>query len=67
MKPERYGTNRTTRVTITYGRGCKTMNAFDELTNQIKATEEIIEVCKGNHEALGLPDYISELEIGSLH
>ncbi|MDU5948072.1 MAG: hypothetical protein E6Z15_13590 [Paenibacillus macerans] len=43
------------------------MNAFDELTNQIKATEEIIEVCKGNHEALGLPDYISELEIGSLH
>ncbi|MGZ7443480.1 hypothetical protein [Paenibacillus sp. TH7-28] len=43
------------------------MNAFDELTNQIKITEEIIKVCKANHEALGLPNYISELEIGSLH
>ncbi|MGI2295672.1 hypothetical protein [Paenibacillus sp. GXUN7292] len=42
------------------------MNAFDELTNRIKETEEIIEVCKANHKAIGLPDYISNLEIASL-
>ncbi|MGN7384077.1 hypothetical protein [Paenibacillus sp. SAFN-117] len=42
------------------------MNAFDELTNRIKETEEIIELCKANHKAIGLPDYISELEISSL-
>ncbi|WP_018751253.1 hypothetical protein [Paenibacillus sanguinis] len=42
------------------------MNAFDELTNQIKATEEIIEACKASHQALGLPEFISELEIRSL-
>ncbi|GIO36558.1 hypothetical protein J41TS12_14190 [Paenibacillus antibioticophila] len=39
------------------------MNAFDELTNQIKATEEIIEACKASHQALGLPEFISELEM----
>jgi hypothetical protein len=42
------------------------MNAFDELTNRIRKTEEIIEVCIANHKAIGLPDYISELEISSL-
>ncbi|WP_138495928.1 hypothetical protein [Paenibacillus pinistramenti] len=42
------------------------MNAFDELTNKIKATEQIIDACKANHQALGLPKFISELEIGSL-
>ncbi|MBN2983013.1 hypothetical protein [Cohnella algarum] len=42
------------------------MNAFNELTNRIKETEEIIDVCKANHKAIGLPDFISELEISSL-
>jgi hypothetical protein len=42
------------------------MNAFDELTNRINQTKEIIELCRSNHRAIGLPDYISELEINSL-
>lgn len=42
------------------------MNAFDELTNRIKETEEIIEICRSNHKAIGLPDFISDLEISSL-
>lgn len=42
------------------------MSAFDELTNRIKETKEIIELCRTNYSTLGLPDFISDLEISSL-
>lgn len=42
------------------------MNAFNELTDRIKKTEDIIEICRTNHKAIGLPDYISNLEFNSL-
>ena len=42
------------------------MNSLEQLANQINETKEIIQVCKRNHEAIGLPDFVSELEISSL-
>lgn len=42
------------------------MNSLEQLANQINETKEIMQVCKENHEAIGLPDFVSELEISSL-
>ncbi|WP_213486904.1 hypothetical protein [Thermobacillus xylanilyticus] len=42
------------------------MNAFDERINQIKETEKIIADCREMHKAIGLPDFLSKLEISSL-
>lgn len=42
------------------------MNTFEDLTNRINATREMIDICRTNHQSLGLPEYISDLEISSL-
>jgi hypothetical protein len=42
------------------------MSSMDNLVEQIQKTNEIIELCKANHEAVGLPNFISDLEISSL-
>lgn len=42
------------------------MDTFEQLTNQINETKEMIQVCKENHEAIGLSDFVSDLEISSL-